>query len=134
MTKLPNKEFRQLVCIIKEKDFYEPEDIQPIHWPEYNSVQIQEATETLTFIKESVGSLEPLVIKGKVGKPLTDPKSLAKAVLVSECLGLTERNAQGWLEILGPFLGIKEKLDDRTIGDAYDKVEVLYLLKLDFAT
>ena len=129
MTKLPNKEFRQLVCILREKDFYESEDIKPIHWPEYNTTQIQEAKETLAFIRDTVEILEPLVIKGKVGKPLTDPKSLAKAVLACECLGLTERNAQGWLEILGPFLGIKEKLDDRTIGDAYDKVEVLYLLK-----
>ena len=54
MTKLPNKEFRQLVCLIREKDFYEHEDIRPIHWPEYNLSQIKEAEETLRFIRESV--------------------------------------------------------------------------------
>ena len=42
---------------------------------------------------------------------------------------MTERGAQGWLTIIGPFLGIHEKLDDRTIGDAYDKVEVLHILQ-----
>ena len=129
MPKLPNQEFRQLVCILREKDFYESEDIRPIHWPEYNATELNEAKETLAFIRDSVDVLQPLRMEGKTGRPLTNPKSLAKAVLACEALGLTERNAQGWLEILGPFLGIQEHLDDRTIGDAYDKVEVLYLLK-----
>ena len=132
MTKLPNQEFRQLVCLIREKDFYEHEDIIPIHWPEYNLSQIKEAEETLRFIRESVDEAEALILKGKQGKPLTNPKSLAKAVLTCEALGLTERNAQGWLSILGPFLGIDEQLDDRTIGDAYNKVEVIFILKQIF--
>ena len=133
MTKLPNKEFRQLVCLIREdKEFYEAEEIRPIHWPEYNAAQIKEAKETLTFIRDKVDAAELLSTKGKAGKPLTNSKSLAKAILGCEALGLTERNAQGWLEILGPFLGIYEHLDDRTIGDAYDKVEVIYLLKQIF--
>jgi len=67
-----------------------------------------------------------------VGKPLTDPKILAKAVLAAEALHWTERCAQGWLRLLGPHLEIREKLDDKTIGDAYDKVEVLYILKQIF--
>lgn len=132
MTKLPNTEFRQLVCLIREKEFYEPEDIKPIDWPKYNLAQIKEAKETLDFIRDVVDIAEPLIIKGKAGKPLTDCKSLAKAVLLCEAMQFTERNAEGWLEILGPFLGIYEHLDDRTIGDAYDKVEVVYLLKQIF--
>ena len=132
MTKLPNKEFRQLVCIMREKDFYEPEDNRPIDWPKYNLAQIKEAKETLSFITNQVDEIETFAIKGKAGKPLTNPKSLVKAILICEALGLTERNAQGWLEILGPFVGIDECLDDRTIGDAYDKVEVVYLLKQIF--
>ena len=132
MVQLPNQEFRQLVCLMREKDFYEPEDIRSIHWPEYNLSQIQEAKETLDFIRDSVDESELLVIKGKAGSPLTNPKSLAKAVLTCEALGLTERNAQGWLSILGPFLGIDEQLDDRTIGDAYDKIEVVFILKQIF--
>lgn len=133
MSKLPNKEFRQLACLIREdKDFYEHEEPRHISWPEYNLSQIKEAEETLKFIVEKVDEAEPLILKGKAGKPLTNPKSLAKSVLACEVLGLTERNAEGWLSILGPFLGIYEHLDDRTIGDAYDKVEVLYILKQIF--
>jgi hypothetical protein len=132
MTNLPNEEFRQLVCLMREKDFYEPEEIRPIDWPKYNLAQIKEAKETLNFIRNQVDETEALTLKGKAGKPLTNPKSLVKAILICEALGLTERNAQGWLEILGQFVGIDEHLDDRTIGDAYDKVEVVYLLKQIF--
>ena len=132
MPSLPNEEFRQLVCLMREKDFYEPEEIRPIDWPRYNLAQIKEAKETLEFIRTEVDAAESLFLKGKAGKPLTNPKSLVKSVLICEALGLTERNAQGWLEILGPFVGIGERLDDRTIGDAYDKVEVVYLLKQIF--
>ena len=132
MPNLPNEEFRQLVCLMREKDFYEPEEIMPIDWPNYNLAQIKEAKETLNFIRNQVDEIETFTIKGKAGKPLTNPKSLVKGILVCEALGLTERNAQGWLEILGPFVGIDEHLDDRTIGDAYDKVEVVYLLKQIF--
>lgn len=132
MAKLPNQEFRQLVSLLREKDFYEHEEPRVIHWPEYNLSQIKEAEETLRFIKEAVDSTELMILKGKAGKPLTNPQSLAKAVLACEALGLTERNAEGWLSILGPFLGVYEHLDDRTIGDAYDKIEVIFILKQIF--
>lgn len=132
MLKLPNKEFRAMVSTIRDPDFYEDEKPRPISWPEYNSSQIEEAQETLKFIRDAVDRAEYLITPGKVGRPLTDAKALAKAVLVCEALGFTERNAQGWLEIIGPFLGIKEQLDDRTIGDAYDKIEVVHLLKQVF--
>lgn len=133
--RLPNKEFRQLVSFLNKtkgtKDkIYEDKEPREINWPAYTLSQIKEAKETLTFIKKSVDkcSYPPR----KVGRPLTDPKVLAKAVLVCEALDLTERKGQGWLEILGPFLGIYEELDDRVIGDAYDKPEVAYILKQVF--
>ena len=132
MGKLPNTEFRKLVPLLREKDFYEDEKQRSIHWSEYNMSQIGEAKETLIFIRDIVDKTEYLPRDGKVGKPLTDPKSLAKAILTCEALGFTERNGQGWLDILNPFLGIHEELDDRTIGNAYDKIEVLYILKQIF--
>ena len=132
MPRLPNKEFRAMVPLLKEKDFYESEEPRKISWPEYNLSQIEEAYETLEFIRETVDEAEYLHTNGKVGKPLTDPKILVKAILACEALGFTERNAQGWLKVIGSFLGIREHLDDRTIGDAYDKSEVLYILKQIF--
>jgi len=132
MPKLPNKQFRAMVPLLREKEFYEPEEKRPISWPEYNLSQIEDAYETLKFIKDSVDKTECMNTKGKTGRPLTDPKSLAKAILLCEELSLTERSAQGWLKILGPFLGIYGQLDDRTIGEAYDKPEVIHILKQVF--
>lgn len=132
MSKLPNKEFRRMVPLLREKDFYESEEPRKISWHEYNLSQVEEAEETLKFIKDSVDESECLILKSKVGKPLTNVKSLAKAVLVCETLGFTERNAQGWLKVMGSFLGINEHLDDRTIGEAYNNIEVVYILKQVF--
>ena len=132
MSKLPNKEFRQMVCLLREEDFYEHEEPRKIYWPDYNLSQIEEAKETLEFIKNKVDESDSLTIHGKAGKPLTNPKSLAKSVLISEALGFTERSSEGWTSIIGQSVGIHEHLDDRTIGDAYDKVEVLFILKQIF--
>lgn len=121
-----------MVPFLRAKGFYEYEDKRKISWPEYNTSQIEEASEVLDFINNIVDESICMDTAGKVGKPLTDPKALAKAVLACEALGFTERNAQGWLKIIGPYFGIRELLDDRTIGDAYDKIEVLCILKQIF--
>lgn len=121
-----------MVPLLREKGFYESEEQRKISWPEYNVSQIDDAYETLAFIRDSVDKAQYLDLTGKTGRPLTDPRTLAKAVLLCEALGLTERSAQGWLKIIGPFLGIYEELDDRTIGEAYDKAEVVYILKQVF--
>lgn len=134
MSRLPNTEFRQMVPTIRDPDFYEDEELRPISWPEYNSSHIEDACETLEFIRDAVDRAEYLDTPAKAGKPLTDAKALAKAVLACEALGFTERKAQGWLRIIGPFFGLRERLDDRTIGDAYDKIEVVHLLKEVFET
>ena len=132
MSKLPNEEFRKMVPLLREKGFYEYEEKRKISWPEYNESQIEDADETLNFIRDAVDEATNMNSYGKAGRPLTDPKTLAKAVLACEALGFTERKAQGWMKIIGSFLEIRERLDDRTIGDAYDKPEVIFILKQIF--
>jgi transposase len=133
---LPNKEFRELVRFLKEarkdktKKIYEDKEPTAIEWNKYTLSQINEAKDVLLFIKEEVDKCK---LPGKkVGRPLTNPYALAKAVLVCEALGFVERKAQGWLEILGPFIGVHEKIDDRVIGNAYHKREVAFILKQVF--
>jgi len=132
----PNREFRKLVEFIndgrenKSKKIYEDKEPREINWNAYTLSQINEAKEVLLFIKKEVDRCE--TPPKKVGRPLTNPKILAKAILICEALGFTERKAQGWLELLGPFAGIYEKLDDRVIGNAYNKSEVAYILKQIF--
>ena len=134
--KLPNEQFRKLVEFInqsredKSKKIYEDKEIREIDWAAYNKSQIENCKETLLFIKNSIDKcIDP---PKKVGKPLTNPKELAKAILVCEYFGLTERKAQGFLELVKKFVGISENLDDRVIGNAYDKKEIAFILRQVF--
>ena len=132
----PNKEFRALIKYANEArknkriKFYENKEPKKVDWKAYTLSQINDAKETLLFIRREVDKC--IMPPGKVGKPITGPKILAKAVLICEALGFVERKAEGWLEIIGPFAGIYEKIDDRVIGNAYNKVEVAFLLKQIF--
>jgi len=131
----PNREFRKLVEYSNEArknrriKFYEHKKPREINWNAYTLSQIKEAKETLLFIKNAVENC--ILPKRKAGRP-TNYKSLAKAILICESLGFTERKAEGWLEIIGPFAGIHKKLDDRVIGNAYNKPEVAFILKQIF--
>lgn len=131
MTKHPNQAFRRKVEMLrdtkKKKQFYKNQDQRKISWPKYNLSKINDIKETLIFIRNSVNKI-PFKIPKRVGRPSTNPKNLAKAILFCEVIGLPERQAQGWLEIISPFLGISEKLDDRVIGEAYSNVNVMYIL------
>ncbi len=132
MARLPNKEFRQMVPLLREEGFYEHEEPRKINWPQYTDAQIKDAKETLEFIRDKVDECEYLKTHGKIGRKLTDAKILAKAILVCEFLDFTEREAEGWLDIMGPFIGIHLHLDDRVIGEAHDNPEVVYILKQVF--
>src|SRR3989344_1257514 len=132
MKRLPHKEFRELVPKLREKGFYKSQEGRPINWPVYNHSQINQIKEDLRFIRESVDSVRSVNTKGRVGRPQTNAKDLAKAILFCEAVGLPERQSQGWLDLLGPYLGITEQLDDRIIGEAYDRPEVLFILSQVF--
>ncbi|MDA1197254.1 MAG: hypothetical protein O2779_04805 [Nanoarchaeota archaeon] len=90
MEKLPNKEFREMVPTLREKGFYEHQEQRQIQWPEYSLSQIQDAKETIAFIRASTETCRTLDLIGKEGRPLTDPKDLTKAILLSEFLGKPE--------------------------------------------
>lgn len=127
----PTKQFQAMVPLLREKDFYHSQKERKISWSIYNLNQINDLKESLTFIREEVEKCNCLIYN-RAGRPLTNVKSLTKAVLFCELFQIPERQAQGYLEIIGPFLGISELLDDKVIGDAYNHFEVLYLLKQIF--
>ncbi len=131
----PNKQFRALVKYANEArknkriKFYEDKKPREINWNAYTLSQINDAKETLLFIKREVNKCRDP--PKEAGRP-SDYKALAKAILVCEALGFTERKAQGWLEIIGPFIGIYEKIDDRVIGNAYNNPKVAFILRQIF--
>ena len=81
MAKLPNKQFQLLVPKLREEDFYKEQEPRPIFWHEYTLSQIEDAKATLVFIRDSVDACHSINLEGQVGRPLTNPKDLAKAIL-----------------------------------------------------
>lgn len=128
--KVINREFRRLVPKLREKGFYKSQKKRVIEWKEYTLSQINEV-KLLDKIKNVIDPFDA-VNAVSFGRPLTNPKDLAKAILVAELLGLPERQAQGWINLLASKVGIKSFLDDRTIGRAYSRLEVLDILKQVF--
>ncbi len=131
----PNKEFRKLVEFINEgkedksKSIYENKDIRKVNWKAYNFSQINKIKESLKFINQEVERC--FLPPRKAGMPF-DVKLYTKIVLLCELFGLDERNAEGFLEIFGYAIGVHEIIDDRVIGNAYNKIEVAFLLKQIF--
>jgi transposase len=128
--KVINREFKRLVPKLREKGFYKPKEKRLINWKEYTLSQITEVKilDKITFLVDSFN----LKKTKSLGRPATNPKDLAKAILVAELLGLPERQAQGWINLLASKVGIISCLDDRTIGRAYSRLEVLEILRQVF--
>ena len=128
--KVINREFRRLVPKLREKGFYKCQEKRAIEWKEYTLSQINEVKllDKITFLVDSFNSKKTK----SFGRPQTNPKDLAKAILVAELLSLPERQAQGWINLLASKVGITCFLDDRTIGRAYSRLEVLEILKQVF--
>lgn len=126
--RLPNAEFRRLVKSTRDpkfkKEIYEAREQREIDWPAYNLSQIKQVKETLNFIKKSVN----LSYASKVRSNATNPRALAKAILLAEFIQSPERESEGWVEILGPYVGVYEKIDDWVLGDAYSRPEVARIL------
>jgi len=129
--RLPNKEFRKLVPKLREKGFYNSKEKRPINWKKYNSAQTEEALELLKRINEIVDSCKIKKVSN-LGRKGIDEKILAKVILLCETLQLTERQSQSWIALLSSNIKLTSKLDDRTIGRAYNSLEVQYLLKQVF--
>jgi len=128
--KVINREFRRLVPKLREKGFYKSQEKRIIKWKEYTLSQINEVKilDKITLLVDSCNFKKTKTF----GRPSTNPKDLAKAILVAELLGLPERQAQGWINLLASKVGINSVLDDRTIGRGYHRFEVLEILKQVF--
>ena len=133
MIRYPNQQFRKLVANVRNKNFkYSGQEHRKTHWQNYNLSKINDIKSILVFIRKSVDKIFIDEDFNKVGRPSVNPRHLAKAILFCEAVGIPERQAQGWLEIIGFFMGIPERLDDRVIGKAYENPEVIRILKKIF--
>jgi transposase len=131
---LPTNQFQKLVKSTRDPEFkkeiYEAQEQRKIDWPAYNLSQIKQVKETLNFIRESVN----LSHAPEVRSNATNPKHLVKAILLSEFIQSPERESEGWIEILGPCVGVHGKIDDWVLGNAYSRPEVARILYEIFLT
>jgi transposase len=129
--RLPNVEFRKIIPKLREKGFYNSKKKRDIDWKKYNQAQTEEALILLPKINELVDvcEIKKLSCKGRRGVNI---RILSKVILLSEILHFTERQAQSWINLLASNINLTSKLDDRTIGRAYNSLEVQYLLKQVF--
>ena len=132
--KLPNQDFRKLVKSTRDpvfkRELYETQEPRKIDWPAYNRSQIKNIRDSLNFIRDRVNE----TYCPKVRSNATSPKMLAKAILLSELIGCPEREGEGWVEILGPYIGISSRIDDCVLGDGYSRQEVAEILYEIFLT
>jgi len=114
MTKHPNQLFQRLVIdmrnLKKKKEIYPKQNQREINWNKYTQSKINDIKSILLFIKKSVDQVFIDIDFYKIGRPSINPKNLAKAILFCESVNLPERQAQGWLEIISPFLGINNPI------------------------
>ena len=123
-----SKDFQKLVVKMREKGFYLPKEKTVIDWATYTNNQINDFIDSLKFIRSEVDKVHRPKEHTSVGRPPTDVGELAKAILFVEMFTIAERKAEGWLMIIGPHLGIQNRIDDRVLGKAYQNKEVIAIL------
>jgi len=133
MVRYSTKNLKPLVKKMREKGFYVPvKEQRKLDWSAYTTNQITDVVDTLKFISSEVDRIHTPKKLCCVGRPPTDAGILAKAILFIELLGITERKAEGWIVLLGPHLGINQRVDDRVLGKAYLRLDVLDILQRIF--
>lgn len=119
-----------LILDLKEGRFkYEPKEEKEIDWSAYNLAKIKEIDFFLIFVKEAVDmvKLEEDNVKRK-GRPKKDAYDLAKVILTQIYFQVGERQASGLASLFKEKLLLSEIPSPRTIGRAYKRAEVQYVI------
>lgn len=127
------KDLQKIVKQMRTKGFYVPlPEKRKIDWSAYTTNQINDIIDTLHFIRNEIDKIHVPRKRKSIGRPLTDAGVLAKAILFVELFTINERNSEGWLMLLGHHLGIEQRIDDRVLGKAYFRLDVVGLLEKVF--
>lgn len=135
MERKVQRKFTQLIKDLNEgKIKYEPKKPKPIDWFSYTQAQINEIRDFLTLTKnlvdEAVRRLGPAPARAGPGRPVEKPASdRAKAVLVQQFFQVSNRVAEGLVDLFAGKLGITSQLTYQDIERAYDNRDVLLIIK-----
>ena len=131
------KEFDKLLQDLKDKKFkYEPKETKSIDWASYDLAQLHEINEQLLLVRRLVDEAAERLGTGKrengVGKPPKSAADKAKAILVQQYFGVSNRLAAGLMILFDDKLGIEEEFTYKTIERAYGDSKVIQILELVF--
>jgi len=127
------QKFDQLVKQLKDDKFkYVEKDDEEIDWRRYDKAQINEINDMLLMITEAVDvacrRLEFEEVKGP-GRPPNSPGDLAKAILMQQYFGVSNRVAEGLVLLFKEKMGFTSTFSYKTIERAYGDPKVTLLLR-----
>lgn len=128
---LKDKDMKEL----REKFKYVPKEEKPVDWSNYTLAQIRELNDTLILIKNMSEDAYLRVRKRiehecKVGAPYRKPhEDKAKAILVQQVFGMSDKVTEGLIMLFREKLGITEYINAKCIERAYDDENVMAIVK-----
>jgi transposase len=137
---MKNKNQQKLVTLIKqlkEKDFkYQEQKQKPLDWTNYDLAQTCEINDILLLIRDIVNQAadnldlpaDPLEPKSP-GRPKTSPKDAAKAVLMAQYFGLSNRATKGYILLFKEKLQLTTIFSYKTVERAYSDMETRQILQ-----
>ncbi len=125
------EDFQALIVKIRNNEFdYEHREPVKTNWSKYDQAQIHEIADYLENTRELVDEAKrrinkrkPPVKRGR-GRPPIDPADIAKALLLQEFFGVSNRVAEGFVHLFAEKLGITQSFSYKTIERGYDKEAV----------
>ncbi len=129
------RELNRLIREIKSRRFpYRPREGREIDWSKYDQAQLREINDMLLTIRDAVDEaalrlgLEEWHPEGP-GRPPYPPADMAKALLIQQYFGVSNRVAAGLVLLFREKMAIREAPSYKAIERAYEYPEVLAILE-----
>ncbi len=134
--RLEQKNFNKIMEKLKNNEFkYTPKEEKEIDWAKYDKAQINEINKMLLFIKDMVDEAcrrlktDEIPEKKERGRPSKPPRDLAKAVLIQQYFGASNRVTEGLTNLFREKMEIRSRFSYKAIERAYEIPEVTIILQ-----
>lgn len=130
------KKFNKLMEKMKNENFkYIPKEEKQIEWAKYDKAQINEINNMLLFIRDVVNeacrglNINEISEKKERGRPPKPPRDLAKAVLMQQYFGVSNRATEGLVKLFREKMQIHSRFSYKAIERAYEITDVTLILQ-----
>ncbi|MDP2845171.1 MAG: hypothetical protein Q8N79_03730 [Candidatus Methanoperedens sp.] len=130
------KKFNRLMEKLNNDEFkYTPKEEKEVDWAKYDKAQINEINNMLLLIRDIVDEscrrlkIEEVPRKKDIGRPPKPPRDLAKAVLMQQYFGVSNRVTEGLVNLFREKMEIRSRFSYKAIERAYEIPEVTLILQ-----